>query len=95
MMLTSDWLQLGKQDKVRALLAAGADPCVPNAEGKLPLDGASDKMRAIFNEELLQATAQSKSVSYIIYVVMKSISCKSRRVCVGAVNDLVLDSQTH
>ena len=53
-------LQLGKQDKVRALLAAGADPCVPNAEGKLPLDGAPDKMRTIFNEELLQATAQSK-----------------------------------
>lgn len=54
--------QCGKLDKVRALLAGGADPCVPNSEGKLALELASDEMRTVFNEELLQATAQSKSV---------------------------------
>ncbi|XP_076442258.1 uncharacterized protein LOC143281142 isoform X2 [Babylonia areolata] len=51
--------KLGKQDKVRALLSAGADPCVPSADGKLPLDGAPPTMRSVFNQELLQATAQS------------------------------------
>nr|KAG5710755.1 hypothetical protein BaRGS_035157 [Batillaria attramentaria] len=48
-----------KQDKVRALLAGGADPCVPNAEGKFPFDLATSSLRTVFNEELLQATAQS------------------------------------
>ncbi|KAL8606628.1 hypothetical protein ACOMHN_025727 [Nucella lapillus] len=51
--------KLSKQDKVRALLSAGADPCVPNAEGKLPLEGAPATMRHVYNEELLQAIAQS------------------------------------
>ncbi|KAK7502764.1 hypothetical protein BaRGS_00006014 [Batillaria attramentaria] len=52
-------VKAGKQDKVRALLAGGADPCVPNAEGKFPFDLATSSLRTVFNEELLQATAQS------------------------------------
>jgi hypothetical protein len=33
---------------------------VPNANGKIPFEDASPAMRAVFNEELLQATAKSK-----------------------------------
>ncbi|BFZ12007.1 hypothetical protein BsWGS_15047 [Bradybaena similaris] len=49
----------GKLDKVRALLAGGADPGVQNKEGLLPLDLATDQIRTVYNEELLKATAQS------------------------------------
>ncbi|GFO34683.1 tankyrase-1 [Plakobranchus ocellatus] len=49
----------GKVDKVRALLAGGADPGIQNQEGQLPLDLATDQIKTVFNEELLKATAQS------------------------------------
>lgn len=52
-------VKLGKQDNVRALLAAGADPCVPNANNKLPLYDAPIALHPVFNEKLLQATAKS------------------------------------
>ena len=45
---------------MRALLAASADPCIADCDGKLPLDVCQDEIRVAFNEELLQATAQSK-----------------------------------
>ncbi|XP_012944389.1 uncharacterized protein LOC101864485 [Aplysia californica] len=49
----------GKVDKVRTLLAGGADPGIQNKDGLLPLDLASDAIRTVYNEELLKATAQS------------------------------------
>lgn len=49
----------GKVDKVRALLAGGADPGIQNQEGKLPMELASEQLKTVFNEELLKATAQS------------------------------------
>ncbi|XP_046371371.2 uncharacterized protein LOC124145584 isoform X2 [Haliotis rufescens] len=48
-----------KADIVRALLSNGADPGVQNSEGKLPLDLANDQIKWVYNEELLQSTAQS------------------------------------
>lgn len=52
--------QASKADIVRALLSNGADPGVQNSEGKLPLDLANDQIKWVYNEELLQSTAQSK-----------------------------------
>uniref|UniRef100_A0A2C9LRB7 Uncharacterized protein n=1 Tax=Biomphalaria glabrata TaxID=6526 RepID=A0A2C9LRB7_BIOGL len=49
----------GKVDKVRALLAGGADPGTQNAQGQVPLDFASPQICTVYNEELLKATAQS------------------------------------
>ncbi|GFR59922.1 tankyrase-1 [Elysia marginata] len=49
----------GKVDKVRALLAGGADPGIQNQEGQLPLELASEQLKTVYNEELLKATAQS------------------------------------
>ncbi|RUS72323.1 hypothetical protein EGW08_019915 [Elysia chlorotica] len=49
----------GKVDKVRALLAGGADPGIQNQEGQLPMEMASEQLKTVFNEELLKATAQS------------------------------------
>ncbi|XP_041351474.1 uncharacterized protein LOC121370371 [Gigantopelta aegis] len=51
--------RLERHDIVRALLASGADPCVQDSQGRLPLDLANDHIRSVYNEELLQATAQS------------------------------------
>ncbi|XP_059160315.1 uncharacterized protein LOC131943943 [Physella acuta] len=51
--------KLGKVDKVRALLAGGADPGIQNEQGLLPLELASNQIRTVYNEELLKATAQS------------------------------------
>lgn len=51
---------LGEADIVRTLLSAGADPGVHNSKQRIPLDLAKlEKVRTVFNEELLQATAQS------------------------------------
>ncbi|CAL1530401.1 unnamed protein product [Lymnaea stagnalis] len=52
-------LQHSKVDKVRALLAGGADPGIQNMQGQVPLDVASSQIRTVYNEELLKATAQS------------------------------------
>ncbi|OWF38604.1 uncharacterized protein LOC110466050 [Mizuhopecten yessoensis] len=51
----------GKTDIVRALLSAGADPGIHNAQGKTAFDLSSEfsLIITVFNEELLQATAQS------------------------------------
>lgn len=55
---------LGEADIVRTLLSAGADPGVHNSKQRIPLDLAKlEKVRTVFNEELLQATAQSNTWS--------------------------------
>ena len=54
------FFQRSKVDKVRALLAGGADPGIQNNDGQLPMELASDQIKTVFNEELLKATAQSK-----------------------------------
>ena len=55
--------QASQPDIVRALLATGADPGVHNAEGKTPLDlTTSDRVKNVFNEQLLQWVATSKYV---------------------------------
>ena len=57
----SFFVQLGRGDIVRALLAAGADPGVQDSGGNTPLQLApSSAITAIFTEELLRATAQSE-----------------------------------
>ena len=54
-------LQLGYTDAVRALLAAGSDPTIPNSEGATSFDYCTDKaILGVYNEELLQAAANSK-----------------------------------
>ena len=55
------FFQLGYADAVRALLAAGSDPTIVNSEGATPFDYCTDKtMLGVYNEELLQAAANSK-----------------------------------
>ncbi|KAK2152971.1 hypothetical protein LSH36_313g04004 [Paralvinella palmiformis] len=65
-LLTSDGTLLhmaaksGQVDITRTLLAAGADPGVHNKDGQTPLDvAADDKIKQVFNEQLLQAVAVS------------------------------------
>ena len=54
-------LQLGKVDIVRTLLSSGSDPGIHNSHGKTAVDlAATSNITSVFNEELLQATAQSK-----------------------------------
>ncbi|XP_064621643.1 uncharacterized protein LOC135484263 isoform X2 [Lineus longissimus] len=50
----------GQTDIIRALLASGADPCIQNTDSQTPLDLAeSTHVQHVYNEELLQAAAQS------------------------------------
>ncbi|KAJ7365528.1 hypothetical protein OS493_005640 [Desmophyllum pertusum] len=52
--------KLGYADAVRALLAAGSDPTIPNSEGATSFDYCTDKpILGVYNEELLQAAANS------------------------------------
>ncbi|XP_037087524.1 poly [ADP-ribose] polymerase tankyrase-1-like [Pollicipes pollicipes] len=52
--------RLGRPDVVRALLYAGADPGVQNADGDTAVHlSASDTMRSVYTDELFKATAQS------------------------------------
>ncbi|ESO99673.1 hypothetical protein LOTGIDRAFT_173616 [Lottia gigantea] len=51
--------KLGKADIIRALLSGGADPGIQNKERKLPLELGTKDIVSVYNEELLQATAQS------------------------------------
>jgi len=54
-------LQLGYADAVRALLAAGSNPTIANSEGATSFDYCTDKsILGVYNEELLQAAANSK-----------------------------------
>lgn len=54
--------KLGYADAVRALLAAGSDPTIPNNEGATPFDYCNDKtILGVYNEELLQASAKSNT----------------------------------
>jgi len=56
-------IQSGQVDITRTLLAAGADPGVHNKDGQTPLDvAADDKIKQVFNEQLLQAVAVSEYV---------------------------------
>ena len=53
--------QLGQEDVVRILLSSDADPGVHNKDGKTPFDLApNEKVKKVFNEELLKSTAASK-----------------------------------
>ena len=53
--------QENQTDIVRALLLAGADPCVQNQEQKTPLDlTSSPKVQNVFNDQLLQCIAKSR-----------------------------------
>ncbi len=55
--------KLADADATRALLSAGVNPCVQNEHAKTPLQIASaPDVRAAFNQELLQAVAQSRCV---------------------------------
>lgn len=54
-------LQLDQADTVRTLLSAGADAGVQNRSGQTPFELVqSEQVKDVFNQELLQATAQSK-----------------------------------
>lgn len=54
--------KLSYADAVRALLAAGSDPTIPNKEGATSFDYCTDKsILGVYNEELLQATANSNT----------------------------------
>ena len=54
-------MQLGYSDVVRALLAAGSDPTITNKEGATAFDYCTSKeILGVYNEELLQAAANSK-----------------------------------
>ncbi|GAB1600018.1 uncharacterized protein LOC115214018 isoform X1 [Argonauta hians] len=52
--------KLDQSDIVRILLSAGADPGIQNNDHRIPMDFAkSMKVKAVYNEELLQATSHS------------------------------------
>ncbi|CAG2189907.1 unnamed protein product [Mytilus edulis] len=52
--------KLGKIDVVRTLLSSGSDPGIHNSYGKTAVDlAATHNITKVFNEELLQAAAQS------------------------------------